>query len=210
MILISHPRSGSEFFIRSTPYPYSGLELLNENHTDTIKKQEGLSFGARFQILKSSTECWQKIHAVHLRQLCEKQMLAPKIMAHLRERDDLYLLQRRDMRKSIVSEWIALSNNQNYHGDPKLLTEKRSLPFSIFMNLVQAHYIDTKWIENVFDYRESFVFEDLLNGAAPSTLQWNPALSTTVQRDSWKLNLVPNIEQVSEWCDTLRIPGSLE
>lgn len=215
MILISHPRSGSDWLLRGAPeLGYSRCEIfshLNDEQNSTFK---GVPFGAKIRYLKAmriGTAC-QKIHGCQLRQLVQDEPRAHELITLLRERTDLYFIKRLDMRKSIVSGWIAAANNNNYHYDPKDLTQGGNMSYKELFNLYTAHYLDTLWVEQAFDYVERFTFEGLLSGAeVPHTFVFRPALADSIKRDTYKIkHLITNIDQVQGWMDDLRIPGQLD
>jgi hypothetical protein len=136
-------------------------------------------------------------------------MLGPVLLSVLRQHKDIYFLKRENVRKSIVSEWVAFIN-QNYHKDHTKLVKKAPMVFSDLFGIYQTHHMDTLWAENFFDYTEKFTLEGLLDGSnLPTTCTYDPTASDTVRRDTWKLDLIPNIDQVDRWMDELGVPGSL-
>jgi hypothetical protein len=208
MILISHPRSGSELLLRGSTFTYGRFELFNEFNKQTAEKFKGISFGARFSMLKNqSPQTAQKFHTCHLRHVLETSFLGPDILKHLQERDDVYFIERLDKRKAIISEWVAMINGENYHDDMNALKVARSMPFNALIKLHRTHVLDTDFVRPLLTYRETFTMEGLVSGEnTPKTFDWKTSRSNTQIRETWRKGFVPNLDQVSEWMDMLSIP----
>lgn len=202
MILMCHPRSGSEFLLRGLDLPYSQYEILGTMQYANVPLSKKIAY------LKT-LEGAQKIHGFQLRAVMGE-TLAPVLIDSIRAHK-LYFLEREDKRKSMVSEWIAVRNGMNYHADPKDLTRSGRMVYSEFWALYQSHVMDTLWISAAFPYVERFTYEGLLAGEQPRTLQFDIAKGNalTTRRNSWELGLIQNIDQVNRWMDELQVPGTL-
>lgn len=214
MILISHPRAGSEWFLRSlVGFTHAKSEIFSHTTEDPVQKSpfQGMKFGPKLMFLKHMQphQC-QKIHGCHIREQANVQPRAHEIMQHLKTRTDLYFLERRNMRKAMISGFCALASNGNFHDDPADLVPTE-MSYKNFMNLVTSYYLDTLWIKQALPYVEMFYFEDLLAGQQPKTLSLDHAKSDTIKRDTFaRRELVTNFDQVIQWMDDINIPGDLK
>jgi hypothetical protein len=103
-----------------------------------------------------------------------------------------------------------MRNDYNYHRSNDELVK----PFEITREEVQ------RWKHHMYDvfnegpqlnYRETFWYEDLLDGQNPSTVEFDRSKSTRqIRNSSQRLNLLSNAAQVNEWMAELEVPGSLQ
>ncbi len=215
MLLISHPRSGSDWFLRSlVGFTSTRSEIFSHVNDDPLQQStfRGRSFSAKLMYLKfMQPHQVQKIHAAHIRDLSQTEARAPELVAHLRTRKDLYFIRRQNIRRSIMSGFIAAANGDNYHDDPADLITPAAMEYKVFFNLYTSHYLDMLWAESVFEYKEKFTFEGLLSGAeVPKTVQLDFTKSDTIKRDSYLMkHLVMNYDEVEQWMNDLKVPGYL-
>jgi hypothetical protein len=223
MILISHQRSGSEWFLGGlVDHTYNGWEIFGdmENLTVNFSKFKSIGFDARFAMLKTMpANKVHKLHVVQIMQICaghwpyhrDAEARAAEFVKFLKEHNSLYILKRRNIRAALISFMIAKYNQYNFHQDPaKLQTPFRITHADIF-RWNRSFTADFDWVENSLPIQETFIYEDLLAGSqVPSTLNWDSSRSKIVKRGSLKyLELVQNLDEVQEWMDILNIPGSL-
>jgi len=211
MILISHPRSGSEMFMQSlNDVFWVGTEIFCEPTPQNMSLWDNRSFSAKMAYLRAMPASkGQKIHAAQIR-TTSTQNNTVELISHLASRDDVYFLRRRNIRKSIVSWFVGYINGHNYHRGYNELVASSAMSFDQFFKTYTWMYHDMIWAENTFKYAEKFVFEDLLDGQRPKTLRLDFNLAKTVQRDSFKLrHLITNFDEVVGWMDTMNVEGSL-
>jgi hypothetical protein len=172
-----------------------------------------ISVKAKLTMLKSLPST--RTHKIHLWAL-EKATsgsegdAAQEVIEHLKTRDDVYLLRRKNTQLAIVSLFMGMRNDYNYHR----LNDDLVKPFEITREEVQ------RWKHHMYDvfnegpqlnYRETFWYEDLLAGQEPSTFEFDRMKSTRQIRNSaGRLDLLLNAAQVKEWMAELEVPGSLQ
>lgn len=214
MILLCHQRSGSEWFLSSMRnVKYGHAELLCGLSLVTGEKSlfDGISLKAKINMLKHMPEnVAHKIfisNMIRLRnddsysQLCET----------LRQRSDLYFLERRNVRETIISFAIAVANDMNFHGGVANISKSFRLRKNHIEFLFAMLYTDGQMLRKDFEFKEGFVYEDLLSGAQiPTSIELVPSKSTIKIRGSKNfLSLIENIDEVRTWMDELQIPGQV-
>jgi hypothetical protein len=209
MILITHPRSGSEWFFDCTPETrYTNWEIfsgLSNFTTDGGSRMPAVSLNAKSAILKNAGT---KSYKIMFYQFWQEVPVGHRIVEELQARDDVYLLRRRNTRAAIISQQTAANNGLNYHGNPDKLTKK--------FDITRESIVDWAYrMHGVFEepalrlnYREELWYEDLLAGRYPLTINFRDTSHRPI-RNSVKLNLVQNIDQVNAWMDELGVPGDL-
>jgi hypothetical protein len=151
----------------------------------------------------------QKIHGCHIREQASVSPDAWQIVEHLKTRKDLYFLERRNMRKAIVSGFAALASGGNFHDSPDDLVPAE-MSYRTFFAIYTSYHLDNLWVKEAFPYVETFYFEDMLAGERPKTLGFDPALSDTIKRDTYqRRDLITNYDQVAKWMDDMNVPGDL-
>jgi len=223
MILLCHPRCGSEFFLRSVPdFTYTENEVLGALHGLNFDRgwMSRSSFSAKLQELRNKpADVAMKLPVLHVLQAVEgglggtykREPEAAQLLELLATRSDLYVLQRRNLRAALLSFFIAKQNNLNFHGDPALLTTPFTIAFHELFYFYRV-FDAVEWAARTFNVREHLVLEDLLSGAqVPSTFKFEPTRSPIKRRDSLRFkHLVQNLTEVQRWLDLLRVPGSLD
>lgn len=224
MILISHPRSGSDWFLRGLlDFDFSRTEIFSRLNAKVVRPPDGdftdespfktVSFNAKLLMLKHMpiTRC-QKIHLWDLSdQIMNKENTrSAELIQILKGRPDLYFLSRRNIRAQIVSHFVARVNNNNFHGESSELTLTGEVQYSDFFEFYRT-LSDTAWVKNAFKIREHFVFEDLLSGEQiPNTVRWDPSKSDVQRRGSMSYkSSILNFDQLVSWMDDLNVPGNL-
>jgi hypothetical protein len=217
VILVTHPRSGSEWFLDNLSSSYNYWEMFSGwnwavGSSPRLKFPE-ISVKAKLTMLKTLPDT--RSHKIHLWSLDKAAAGAEadatqEVIEHLKTRDDVYLLRRKNTQLAIVSLFIGMRNDYNYHRSNDELVK----PFEITREEVQ------RWKHHMYDvfnegpqlnYREMFWYEDLLDGQNPSTLDFDRSKSTRQIRNSaQRLNLLSNADQVNEWMAELEVPGSLQ
>ena len=225
MILISHQRSGSEWFLRGLiDQRYNGWEIFGdlENLTIDHEKFKNISFDARLAMLKAMPNGnAHKIHISQLTKIClgkwppidpKIHQNAPSLVKHLASRNDLYLLRRRNIRETMISFMVSKYNKFNFHGSPNRLTEPFTIPYHDLIDWYRSFTSEFEWAEKAFKYKERFWYEDLLDGSqVPTTVRWSGSRSGLVKRNSTQYtHLIQNFDEVQNWMDDLSMPGNLE
>jgi hypothetical protein len=217
VILVTHPRAGSEWFLDNLKTSYGSWEMFSGTNwivgaTPPVKFPE-ISVKAKLAMLKSLPS--SRSHKIQLWAL-EWATTGPEadatlaIIEHLKTRDDVYLLRRKNTQLAIVSLNMAIQNYYNYHRSNDDLVK----PFEITRAEVQEgkyHMYDVFSKGPQLNYRETFWYEDLLAGQNPSTLEFDRTKSKRQIRNSvQRQNLLLNAAQVKEWMAELEVPGSLQ
>lgn len=215
MILITHQRSGSEWFLYGlTEVKYNGWEIIGDMDRivgTSLSQFQGISIAARIEMLRTSPPSRaHKIHFSNLRRKSDEPHWG-NLYNVLRDRDDLYLLTRRNTREVLVSFMVAMKNNMNFHESKSRLTS----PFSITREELQRWYQflgpDVEWARSMFKFREEFTYEGLLAGSeSPSTIAWSADHSKIQRRGSTDfIHLIQNYDEMLHWMDQLKVPGVL-
>ena len=215
MILITHQRSGSEWFLHGlTDVKYNGWEILGDMDRivgTSFTQFQNISDAARLQMIKSTPPT--RAHKVHFSNL-RRESEGPNweaVLSTLQGRDDLYLLTRQNTRRVLISFMIAMKNGMNFHES----VEKLTTPFSVTQEELARWYQflgpDAEWARSLFDFREEFVYEDLVSGAqVPQTISWDSQRSKVQQRGSIDfVHLIQNYDDVIQWMDELGVQGTL-
>jgi len=210
MILFSHPRSGSEWFLSGlTDYRYILWEmfgLLNDiPGTKENANWGSISFGAKINMMNVGAKL-NRAYKIQLHQIdLEIQKDTWPILKAAIQKHDLYLLTRRDTKAVLVSFIIARHNNYNFHRSKLLLKNTGIISRQNVEDCYNLIYKSLENYKNLFDYKECFVYEDLLSGVSvPKTLNWNPNKSYVVKRSSMDLvDLIDNKDEVLGWIDEL-------
>lgn len=204
MILITHPRCGSEWFFDCVETDYPGWELFGkQNRSAHLPQTPVLTNAQKLDLLQSNQS--QKIMLYALIDEAD-----PAIMNHLRARDDVYLLRRRNVRASILSLQIAARNDLNFHGDVSKINKPVNITYEMLvrwnhnMNLIFDQDLDLRYTEQLW-------YEDLISGYRPNTLQFDALRSNRpIRHSAFRFkSLVLNLDQVEAWMNELQIPGTL-
>lgn len=211
MILISHPRAGTEWFfdcIRPNDFvrwEIFGRALYNKHERPLIPSLH-MTVDQKAQVIASNIGS----HKIMLGPLLEEASPNHFVLDHLRERDDVYLLRRRNVRSAFLSLQIAAYNNFNFHGDNRTITKS----FAIKRDAIDRWHYGMHEVFNEdhgFNYQEQFWYEDLLAGMLPQTLNFNPNRTQRPRRNSLQYqHLITNLDEVIHWMDELGTPGNLE
>ena len=205
MILFSNPRSGTEWFLTGLiDYQYIGWELFNKVNDIPGTREHAsfgnISFNTKIHMLQLGAETNKsfKIHFHDLHDQMQKDtwpVLYDAIKLH-----DHYKLTRNNRLEAVVSGLLAKYNNHNYHNHHSLgktgIINRSEVEW--FFNIM---YKGTNNITSLFDYKETFVYEDLINNKQiPQSLGWDPSLSPIIKRNSMSmLNLIENKNEVLSW-----------
>lgn len=228
MILLTHPRSGSEWFLHGlTDVRYGGWELFSELQRPVAREGaltasfKGVSFDAKLTMLRAlPTTRAHKVFASHLVQAAEgfphalyapPEPRAPELLATLKRRPDVYLLRRRNVRAAVLSLLIGYHNGHNYHGATAGLTTPFTVAYHELFHWTRSFTVDLDWAAALLPVQEALVYEDLLTGSqVPCTVAWDGAASPVRPRDSSRYyHLVRNLDEVNGWFDGLNAPGAL-
>lgn len=213
MILLSHLRSGSSWFLSGfEKQSFTNEEIFSTDLYNKPTRKEYLyrsvSMSARLAMVRISPN---KIFKIHFSDIDRTQNLLDKSMLieALKKEERTYLLFRRDIKKSIVSFAIAYNNNWNFHGDNRLLTKKFSLTQKDIGSYYDLIYGSMFRLRDHFKFKEQLVYEDLVSGSQqPATLDWNPNRSKLVERCSiCYTHLIDNWPDVEVWIN--RLPKDL-
>jgi hypothetical protein len=209
MILFSHPRSGTEWFLGGLlDYKYGMWEMFNDlNDLEGTVEYEywsKISFNAKLTMLKvgAKTNKSFKIHFVDLHREMQKDTWP--LLKQVIDLHEKYLLTRNNVKESILSALLSRYNDNNYHRSNDLkrtgIVSKKDVEY--FYKII---YEDTQKLINEFDYKEHFIYENLLSKSQiPQTIRWDPSKSNVQQRFSInKINLIDNKEEVLCWIDEL-------
>ncbi len=210
MILLSHPRSGSNWFMSGlTEYTYTPLEIFG---TEEIKKHyrpdeyvfKNISMKARLAMAKIDKKKFFKI------QFCDidrNSDLSARnyLIENLQKMDNLYLLTRRDVKKTLISLAVGFKNGWNFHGDNNNLVNKFSLTIMDLLLYYELSYGALDRYKDYFNFKEKFIYEDLISGQqVPQTLGWDPSKSQIKERNSMNyIHLIENWDQVETWIEEL-------
>lgn len=216
MILITHQRSGSEWFLHGlTDVKYNGWEILGDMDRivgTSFTQFQNISIDARLMMLRTSPKTRaHKIHFSNLRRESEGARW-DTLLRTLQGRDDLYLLTRTNTREVLISFMVAMKNNMNFHESKTRLTNS----FSITREELERWYKflgpDAEWAKSLFTFKEQFTYEGLLDGTeVPTTIAWDPASSKVQRRGSTDfIHLIQNYDEVLRWMDEIQVPGNLE
>lgn len=210
MILVTHPRSGSEWFFDCLQdSKFVRWEIFGDlgRATDNQLKMPQLSVNAKMSMVKSNPP--SKSHKFMLYRFWGDVEPSHPLVDHMMSRNDVVLLRRRNTRAAIISMMVAANNGLNFHYDPKLLTKS----FKIEKDRIEVWAYRMHWIfedpKLALKYSEALWYEDLLAGQKPQTVKFDGTASLRPIRNSSKLNLVTNIDQVDGWFNELGVPGSL-
>jgi len=208
MILMTHPRSGSEWLLTSlSNVSYAGWELFGyQNYIDDHRYApfRNLSFDAKLNLLKRlKFDSAHKIHFSDLSRLKQNNFEVDKLISILNSRTDLYLLRRKNIKASILSCLIALKNSLNFHNCDHLLTQKFKAEKTLVDQLIAAIYYDTEKYFNMFKYQEELYYEDLIdNKNISKTLKIDFSKSLIKKRNSvLYYDLIENFDEVNSWID---------
>lgn len=215
MILISHPRSGSDWFLSCLKEPFSrseifgGLNDLDDSPFKAMTPSAKISYLRHMPIGRS-----QKIHAWDFMHQTVNIMTSAETERFIRvlgSRKDLYLMRRRNLKAAIRSYLIAVINDRNFHGKDSELTQSRDVTFSEVLLAYQGFESDLALLERTFEYKEIFVFEDLLSGVqVPQTVDFDRSRSEVKERRSAQYcSCIRNYEQFEQWLHLLKVPGQL-
>ena len=211
MILLTHPRSGSEWFLTSLPKNQYGkwepFGTLNSVPGSPENMQGGgsISFDAKIKLLAKAAISNRaiKIHFCDIHR--EMQNDTWPVLLEAINKHDLYFLVRNSIKETLISYLIAEWNDFNFHGSTHLLNktfriEKDKIPY--YYNLI---YGNTYAHKDTFQYKEQFIYEDLIDRKnTPTTLNWNPSVSPYKRRGSMRyIKLIENYEEVLIWIDEL-------
>lgn len=210
MILVTHPRAGSEWFfdcLLDSRYVcweiFGGLHLMNDNESP----MPHLSPGAKELAIRSTPPT--RSHKIMLYYMWDTIPHDHSLIAHLRGRDDVYLLRRRNVRAAIISILVGIHNGLNFHGDHRKLVQPFVATRQSVENWVyRMHHIFSDPAK-ALTYRETMWYEDLLEGKLPETLRLDINRSRRPIRRSASLGLLQNMEEVNRWMDELEVPGQL-
>lgn len=211
MLLLTHPRSGSEWFLSSLPnIKYSGIEFGGLSYLLTPQLME---IDKEITIFKYRTLV--RSHKVFFSYLDFRKKTNPdkwdELVAAINKRDDLYLLSRRNCREAILSFYIGYNNNNNFHNSTSTLTTKFLISKAGLATYFDLVYSKKEWVKQLFSFKEEFFYEDLVNGTqTPQTLTYDPSISTVQPRNSSEYyNLIQNFDEVISWMDELGVPGTI-
>jgi len=216
MILISHQRSGSEWFLHGLhDIKYGKWEILGD--LDRIVGTNFTQFNiipmsARLAMLRTCPP--NKAHKIHFSNLLarrENPQEWDSIIEVLQARNDVYLLTRRNVRRTLISFMIARFNNLNFHQSSALLTSSFTIDRDYLEKWYHLLHTAADEICPLFTFKEEFILEDLLDGSqVPQTLKWSADHSTIKERGSVNfVHLITNYEEVVGWMDEMQIPGTL-
>lgn len=224
MILITHPRCGSHWLAYGVKgHYYSGHELFSEVQGWGVNRPEwpagpydGLSIAEKLGVLKAMRPT--EIHKIHVSDLSQKRFGSafgpdlPKLIDHLKQRDDVYLLQRRNIRAAIVSMLLAIGNGYTFHNTYGKLTARVTVRFETFFHWYRMCTTEFAWIEQCLTFREKFFYEDLVSGITePQTFAFDSRHNTITKNDSFeRMYYIENLAELRGWMDTLKVPGSLD
>jgi hypothetical protein len=209
MILFSHPRAGTEWFLRGlVDYHYCHWEMFNPINQipGTVENRSWgtITFASKIRMLRvgATTDKSFKIHFYDLAR--EMTNDTWPVLKEAIDLHDHYRLTRRDTKAAVISALLAKFNDHNYHRhhflDKTGIIKKHEVLIT-FRNI----YTDTYDATPLLNYKEEFIYEDLVDKTyIPKTLNWNPAISNTIQRKSFEMvNLIDNKEEVLGWIDEL-------
>ncbi len=215
MILITHPRCGSEWFLKGLPHHrYSGWEILGRLNrivgtSEPVFRSIPLSTRV-FMLENRPPNHAHKLHTHDVRRAYGTPYW-DRISKAISKYDDTYLLYRRNARQAAVSYWVATLNNLNYHQENELLK-----PCTITQQHLNTFffefYQELEWVKSLFNFKEVFVYEDLVSGVqVPTTVEWNPAESPVQRRDTAGRfrHLVTNLDEVQQMMAAMQMPGDL-
>jgi len=200
LLLVTHPRSGSEWFLDCVvDFKYPGWELFGELNRKIADRSPipRLSLSAKLLMLKSGQAQAHKAHHYVLsRELDDPAKL---------EGVQLICLRRRNVEAAIFSALIAVGNNLNFHWKIDHLIK----PIKPAREQVEG------WFQRVYGtfgvglklpYTETIWYEDLLSGKLPNTVKLDLSKSSRPIRKSQERfkHLVLNYEEVKSWIDELR------
>lgn len=212
MILISHQRSGSEFFLHGLhDITYGKWEVLGDMDRivgTSFTQFQSVSFNARLRMIAStpSTRA-HKIHFSNMRREENTEHWEP-LLNVLRARKDLYMLTRRNTRAAIISFMIAKFNNMNFHEGSERLTKSFTIEREYLEKWYQYLGTDASWARELLPIKQELVFEDLLSESQTPDVPWSAGRSTIKERGSKNfVHLIENYDQVVTWMNELGIPG---
>ncbi len=215
MILITHQRSGSEWFLYGLEdIKYHGWEILGDMDRivgTSFSQFQNISTSARINMLKSAPKT--RAHKIHFSNLRRESSGSywPAILKVLQERDDVYLLTRQNTRAALISFMIALKNRMNFHESSASLTTRFTVTRDELVRWYAYLGTDVNWARQFLAFKEEFTYEGLLGGTeAPSTVKWNAATSRVQRRGSADfIHLITNYNEVVGWMDELQVPGAI-
>lgn len=208
MILLSHPRSGSEWFLSGlTDIKYSTWEIFGRLNTIPGTREyvfRNISVEAKISMLKHAMP--NRADKIHFDNI-DYQMNLPtwnKLYEVLKTKE-LYSLRRRDERATILSFLIAWYNDYNFHGSTANLIKKFKVNKTDFLKFYDLIIVKPKKLKNLFEFKEEFIYEDLVEGKQiPKTLNWNPSKSSIRKRGSEDYyNLIANYDEICSWIDEI-------
>ena len=211
MILITHQRSGSEWFLHGlTEVKYHKWEILGDFDRfvgTSIPKFQNISTSARIQMLDAVPK--NRAHKIHFSNLRRESQGEhwETLLNVLQKRDDLYLLTRKNTREALFSFMIALKNNLNFHESKLHLTTSFTITHEELKLWYKYLGSDVTWVKSLFNFKEEFTYEDLLSKAQhPTTVAWDANQSHVHRRGSSDFNhLVQNYDEVQMWMNELEI-----
>lgn len=209
MILVTHPRSGSEWFFDCLQdSTFVRWEIFGDldRQTDTTFPMPTLGLGAKERILRTAPP--GKSHKIMLYRFWDESP-PESLVQHLRARQDVYLLRRRNTRAAIISLFVGVNNDLNFHADPTKLNTSFTLTKDQLVRWAYRMHGIFEDPARSLGYKEVLWYEDLLAGNYPLTLRFENRSTRPIRRSA-ELGLVQNIEQVNEWFNELQIPGSID
>jgi hypothetical protein len=209
MILMSHPRSGSNWFQSSLvdikpvyTELFSSDAITRENREEKLYRN--ISTPAKFNMVKHSKN---KCFKIHFSDIIRTPRLNDQLylIENIQQIDDLYLLTRRDVKSTLVSLCVALYNNWNFTGQDTLLTNQFELTEEEIVGFYDIIFGSIDRLKDRFNFKEEFIYEDLVNGTQqPLTLTWDSSKSKYEKRNSMSyIHLIKNWDKVEGWLDQL-------
>lgn len=212
MILICPPRSGSEWFLDGlVNHKYPRWEILCDSNRfigTSTQLFQNISTPARLQMLRvHSAGTAHKVLSTDLLRLKKDDPHFDQVMNHLSTRKDLYWLERRNQRRNLISFLVAVYN-LNFH-----LSYPPAKPFVVqraeFDRIHDMMCIRSFDIVKPLQFVERLVYEDLLAGDKPRTIEFDRTKSTIKERVSINFKHLFNYDEVLQWMNEMNVPGDL-
>jgi hypothetical protein len=184
--MLSHPRSGSTWFMTGLRCPsYLGWEIFDYKQrnpqTDRRPPMYYLPFERKMQLLQNPGIA-HKIHFIQIANLSRPYQA--KLVEFLQGRNDLYLLTRVNRQAAVIS-WLIAYHHGLYHVHQSRLREKFQVTRSEVDSIANVIHITPQEMQTQFQYREQWVYEDLMSGQSrPTTVDWNPTRSRLTETNS--------------------------
>jgi len=204
MMLLCHPRSGSNWFLSClVDKPYSPIEIFTTGYGSPGYLFKTISVTAKLSMVRNDKNKFFKTHFCDIERMpssYEKEVLIDGL-----QKMEMYLLTRNDVKRSIVSFAIALHNNWNFLNNHDQLQRTFRLTEEQILFYYDLLYASIDRLQGLFNFKEQFVYEDLINGVQqPASFKWDKNKSTLTERKSMNyLHLIENWDQVEGWIDQL-------